>query len=145
MLAHNPCSNQGWENLNREWERDSQSKRAKHEPEQEILAGQPNNEQKFWRNVEHLQVHTKETNPDQDTWGNPGTMDKQLYTEGTTTYCYEADGRLIGTLSTAKPRELYDKYVQAVGDTTAQAPTGDQLARRLKLNLEHKIQASGLL
>eukprot|EP00854_Cymbomonas_tetramitiformis_P001805 gene1805-biopygen1683 len=68
-----------------------------------------------------------------------GTKDKQLRTEGDTTYCYEPEGGLIGTLSTAKVRELYDRYAQAVGDVAAQWPTEEQLAKRLKLKLEHKI------
>ncbi|KAK3272748.1 hypothetical protein CYMTET_18970 [Cymbomonas tetramitiformis] len=116
-----------------------QGKRAKREPEEEILAGKPNSEQRYWKHVTHLEISTGETNPDLDIKHAPGTKDKQLRTEGDTTYCYEPEGGLIGTLSTAKAQELYDMYAQAVGDTAAQRPTEEQLAKRLKLKLEHKI------
>ncbi|KAK3234388.1 hypothetical protein CYMTET_55330 [Cymbomonas tetramitiformis] len=142
LLKHNSSSDHGWRNLVEEWENDKRDKRAKREPVEEILAGQPNGEQRYWKHVTHLEICTKETNPDQDIRHIPGTKDRQLRTEGDTTYCYEPDGGLIGTLSTVKVRELYDRYAEAVGDSMAQRPTGKQLAKRLKLSIEHKIHVN---
>eukprot|EP00854_Cymbomonas_tetramitiformis_P034218 gene34218-biopygen20894 len=139
LLTHNPSSDQEWENLVEEWESNKQDKRAKREPVDEILAGQPSNEQRYWKEVTHLEVYTRETNPDQDIRHVTGIKDRQLRTEGGTTYCYEPDGSLIGTLSTVKVRELYDRFAEAVGDSAAQRPTEKQLVKRLELNLEHKI------
>ncbi|KAK3289122.1 hypothetical protein CYMTET_3428 [Cymbomonas tetramitiformis] len=140
LLIHNPSSDQGWKNLVEEWESNKQDKRAKREPVDEILAGQPSSEQRYWKQVTHLDVCSRETNPDQDIRHITGTLkDRQLRTEGGTTYCYEPEGSLIGTLSTVKVRELYDRYAEAVGDGAAQRPTEKQLVKRLELNLEHKI------
>eukprot|EP00854_Cymbomonas_tetramitiformis_P008828 gene8828-biopygen8980 len=116
LLAHNLSSDQGWEELVDEWERTTQGKRTKREPEDEILAGKP----------------SKDTGNGLPTW-------RQLRTEGDITYCYEPDGSLIGTLSAAKARELYDRYASEVGNSAVQRPTWEQLAKRLKLKLEHKI------
>ncbi|KAK3286909.1 hypothetical protein CYMTET_5554 [Cymbomonas tetramitiformis] len=142
LLKHNLSSDHGWQNLVEEWENDKRDKKTKREPVEEILAGQPNGEQRYWKHVTHLEICTRETNPDQDIRHIPGTKDRQLRAEGDTTYCYEPDGGLIGTLSTVKVRELYDRYAEAVGDSTAQRPTGKQLAKRLKLSVEHKIQVN---
>ncbi|KAK3238599.1 hypothetical protein CYMTET_51390 [Cymbomonas tetramitiformis] len=99
------------------------------------------------KNVTHLEISTGETNPDQDIKSAPGTKDKQLRTEGDATYSNHPPLRKqeiwgqpvifsnLGTLSTAKTRELYDRYAQAVGDVAAQRPTEKQLAKRLKLKL----------
>ena len=90
-----------------EWERGKEAKRKKHELAIEETAGQPNSEHKYWKNVTRLQVHTSETIPDQDIQETPHTRNRQMRTEGSTTYCYEPNGRLIGTVSTAKAREHY--------------------------------------
>ncbi|KAK3289200.1 hypothetical protein CYMTET_3361 [Cymbomonas tetramitiformis] len=142
LLKHNLSSDQGWKNLVEEWKNDKRDKRTKREPAEEILAGQPNGEQRYWKEVTHLEICTRETNPDQDIRHIPGVKDRQLRTEGDTTYCHEPEGSLIGTLSTVKVRELYDRYAEAVGDSTAQRPTEKQLAKRLKLSVEHKIHVS---
>eukprot|EP00854_Cymbomonas_tetramitiformis_P034198 gene34198-biopygen19718 len=136
---HNPTGNRRWEELVGEWEDTKQGERTKREPVNEILAGKPSSEQRYWRGVTHLAITTGETNPDQDIKHTLDTTDRQLRTEGDTTYCYEPNGGLIGTLSTAKVRELYDRYAKEVGDGAVQRPTGEQLAKRLKLKLEHKI------
>ncbi|KAK3272970.1 hypothetical protein CYMTET_18761 [Cymbomonas tetramitiformis] len=111
---------------------------TKHEPAEEIPVGQPNNEQRYWKNVTQLEITTRETNPDQDIKSAPGTKDRQLRTERYD-LLPELEGSLIGTLSTSKTRELYDRYAQTVGDVAARWPTEEQLAKRLKLKLEHKI------
>ncbi|KAK3247363.1 hypothetical protein CYMTET_43135 [Cymbomonas tetramitiformis] len=139
LLTQAPCSDQGWGDLVNEWEHAKQDKRTKREPEKEILAGKPSNEQRYWKNITHLEINMRETNPDQDIKHVEGTKDKQLRTEGDATYCYEPEGGLIGSLSIAKARELYDKYDQTVGDVTVQWPTEEQLAKRLQLKLEHEI------
>ncbi|KAK3236172.1 hypothetical protein CYMTET_53672 [Cymbomonas tetramitiformis] len=139
MPEHNPTGNRRWDELVGEWENTKQGERTEPEPASEILAGKPRSEQRYWRKVTHLMITTGETNPDQDIKHTPNTKDRQLRTEGDTTYCYEPNGGLIGTLSTAKVRELYDRYAKEVGDGAVRRPTGEQLAKRLKLKLEHKI------
>ncbi|KAK3284293.1 hypothetical protein CYMTET_8051 [Cymbomonas tetramitiformis] len=108
LLTRAPCSDQGWGVLMEEWERTKHDKQAKREPEEEILAGRPSNEQRYWKNITHLEINTRETNPDQDIKHVEGTKDRQLRTEGDTTYCYEPEGGLIGSLSTVKVREMYN-------------------------------------
>ncbi|KAK3236274.1 hypothetical protein CYMTET_53576 [Cymbomonas tetramitiformis] len=136
---HNPTGNRRWEELVEEWEGTKQDERTKSGPVSEILAGKPRSEQRYWKEVTHLTITTGETNPDQDIKQTLNTKNRQLRTEGDTTYCYEPNGGLIGTLSTAKVRELYNRYTREVGDGAVQCPTGEQLAKRLRLKLEHKI------
>eukprot|EP00854_Cymbomonas_tetramitiformis_P001377 gene1377-biopygen1224 len=107
LLAHNPSENQGWEDLVDEWERTKQGKRAKREPEDEILAGKPSSEQSYWKRVTHLEISTGETNPDQDIKHILGTKDRQLRTEGDTTYCYEPNGVFASPLNVHKNTKTY--------------------------------------
>ncbi|KAK3283600.1 hypothetical protein CYMTET_8688 [Cymbomonas tetramitiformis] len=143
LLAFTPNSNQGWADLVSEWEggkRRAAGEVTQKGPEEELLAGHPKNEQRYWQNVTHLQLHTRETNPDHDILGSADELGRQLRTEGDVTYCYEPDGKLIGVISTPETRELYNRYTQTVGDTSASGLTREQQATRLKLALEHRVQ-----
>ncbi|KAK3284980.1 hypothetical protein CYMTET_7399 [Cymbomonas tetramitiformis] len=104
----------------------------------EQLAGRPRNTHRHWPKVKWLEVNIKECNPNHDIKKAKGGT--QIRTENGTAYCYARDGSLIGMIWETKLRELYNRYMNTVGDEREGELTETQSTARHNLHKDHDIK-----
>ncbi|KAK3250902.1 hypothetical protein CYMTET_39736 [Cymbomonas tetramitiformis] len=107
----------------------------------ERLAGRPRNTHQHWPKITNLRVHTNTINPDEDIVTpehqyETGRRHCQVRMQHDQAYSYDANGRLVGTLTKAKTIELYNRYVQTVGGENGE-PTIKQTNARLQYRRKH--------